>query len=464
MINTDKIKMKKLIFIFILLAAKQTDGQALYTVSQWESLFQNSWAYEYSVANPQSLSNDSWQYYNLAYSIDANTTIFQATGDTIYLNRALHYINNMISSAVPSYLIPTSQFQDSYLSWANHSHPTLGNDGMEYPLFESFCWRYVSTLLRIIKNSPSLLSNPNYYNQYNTILSFTETNIFEKWNSRGANSYIYRENTHMASHWARICMDLFCITNDSTYWTVFDNFNNHMPNYASSMRGQIRPHPLDSLAYWWDDDWTNFDLPGQDVSHGNAVVAAIIESYDMCLEYNIGDINALIKTFNLIWIDSVSYAEYIDGTGLGNGWFNDGFIKLGRYDTLLQKRIQNHTVGPGTQLYGNGALNACILANGVPLFPENTCTPLSLIQPSINKFKILLYPNPASDIVTLNLNNGLNADLTLNFYNVIGVFVKNEILKQNKRQINIGDLSNGVYIVSIKSKGLTENQKLIIQR
>ena len=75
-----------------------------------------------------------------------------------------------------------------------------------------------------------------------------------------------------------------------------------------------------------------------------------------------------------------------------------------------------------------------------------------------------LYPNPASDIVTLNIDNINNTDLSLNIYNVIGTLVKSETLTQNNRQINIGDLSNGVYMVTIKSKDFTESQRLIIQR
>jgi len=75
-----------------------------------------------------------------------------------------------------------------------------------------------------------------------------------------------------------------------------------------------------------------------------------------------------------------------------------------------------------------------------------------------------IFPNPASDIVTLNINNLINADLSLNIYNETGSLVKSEMLKQNHRQINIGDLSNGVYMVEIKSKEWTGKQKLIIQR
>jgi len=93
---------------------------------------------------------------------------------------------------------------------------------------------------------------------------------------------------------------------------------------------------------------------------------------------------------------------------------------------------------------------------------DNLITSISNLTSKNNLFD--LYPNPASDIVTLNIENLNNADLTLNIYNVIGNLVKSEMLKQNNKQINIGDLSNGIYMVEIKSKEWSENQKLIIQR
>jgi len=78
--------------------------------------------------------------------------------------------------------------------------------------------------------------------------------------------------------------------------------------------------------------------------------------------------------------------------------------------------------------------------------------------------KVEIYPNPASDFVTLVIERNSNADLLLNIYNIMGSLVKTEMLKQNQQQINIGDLSNGIYIVEIKSKGLAGTQKLIIKR
>ena len=78
--------------------------------------------------------------------------------------------------------------------------------------------------------------------------------------------------------------------------------------------------------------------------------------------------------------------------------------------------------------------------------------------------KVEIYPNPASDFVTLVIDRNSNADLILNIYNIMGSLVKTELLKHNQQQINIGDLSNGIYMIEIKSKGLIGNQKLIIKR
>ena len=75
-----------------------------------------------------------------------------------------------------------------------------------------------------------------------------------------------------------------------------------------------------------------------------------------------------------------------------------------------------------------------------------------------------LYPNPASDIVNVKIENKNNTDLTLNIYNVIGKLISSEILQQNQKQFNVGYLSNGIYMVEIKSKEWTEIQKLIIQK
>ena len=101
-------------------------------------------------------------------------------------------------------------------------------------------------------------------------------------------------------------------------------------------------------------------------------------------------------------------------------------------------------------------------ANGTILKTTNGGT--TGVEENIVEEHINIYPNPASDLITLNIGNRNNANLTLNIYTIIGELVRSELLKQNQQKINIGDLTNGIYMVTIKSKDLTENQRLIIQR
>lgn len=322
----------------------------LYSVEDWEKQFLSHWDVEHAERFlPASTSRDSWQFYSLAYGIDGNTAMYRATGKVRYLDRALLYVDNMVSSARDSWSLEGGQFVDLYKGWSSGHPETLG---LEVPLYESYCWRYVTRLLRVIRETPALYDNARYRGQYQRLLEFSEIDVFEKWFQRGADAHIYRENAHMASHWASIAMDLALMTSDAArkerYLEVFVNI-------TSSLRAQEGASPLDTAASFWS--------PGQDVSHGNGVVAYIVEAHGAGMEWTDEDVRALLVMFDsVIWPSDGQYAQFVDGSGTGDGWFNDGFMKLGRYDAALQLRLETHLVGWNTQFFGNAALNVRLLS------------------------------------------------------------------------------------------------------
>lgn len=89
---------------------------------------------------------------------------------------------------------------------------------------------------------------------------------------------------------------------------------------------------------------------------------------------------------------------------------------------------------------------------------------LSINEPIAGSIKFAIYPNPASEIMTVKTISDNNEPLELKIYDSMGRRVKSAILHQNQQQINIGDLSNGLYMVEIESKGMTGKQKLLIKR
>jgi hypothetical protein len=190
----------------------------------------------------------------------------------------------------------------------------------------------------------------------------------EKWYARGPDETIYRSRTHMAAHWALIALNLSRITTDpqrrAVEEKVLKEITGDLPNYPSSLRGQLEPNPSKPDAYFWSDKWGSTSPPGQDVAHGNGVIAFVVAAHDAGEIWSDEDVRRFVTLFeDVIWPRPGPGAEYVDGSGRGTGWFSDGFVKLGRYDPTVQRRLESHEPANG-QFYANGALNAALLACG----------------------------------------------------------------------------------------------------
>lgn len=85
-------------------------------------------------------------------------------------------------------------------------------------------------------------------------------------------------------------------------------------------------------------------------------------------------------------------------------------------------------------------------------------------EPVVDDTDFIIYPNPASDMVALDMELKDYKDVTLQIYTINGKLVKSERLDESHKYINTKDLSNGVYIVEVNSFDLFSQQKLIISR
>jgi hypothetical protein len=334
--------------------AKPVPPTAIKPVAHWAGVFLGGWDYQYANSLPQSRSADSWDHYNLSYSVDACIAMFRATGERRYLDRALEFTENVAGSAVPSNTLRRSKFRDDYRGWASSRS---GEGGDEVPLYESYFWRYGTALLLAMRDDPAVYADPKYRARHDRLLAFAETHVFAKWYGRGTRENIYRDRTHMASHWALIALNLSVLTTDagrkSRYTTVVGEIDQRL-------RGQLRRNPVEPTAYFWSDVWGTARRPGQDVGHGNGVLAYVLEAHDRGTFWTDADLAAFTAVLKVIWPGGRTYRGYLDGTGSDNGWLSDGFVKLGRTDPAAQLRLETHEV-VNDQFAANMALNAKIL-------------------------------------------------------------------------------------------------------
>lgn len=343
-------------------AREPADGTAgLRGTSSWLRTFDETWTADRPRALLQSLSGDSWQHYPLSYSVDALTAAYRAGGDDRYASDALLLVENVVGTAVPSRSLPGSSYHDGHRGWASLTGEARGD---EVPLYESYFWRYATTLARVILR-PGSAADGTAKARARAIAGFAERDVFGKWRDRGADRTIFRNRTHMASHWGLIALNLTAVAQDpgsrAVYAGVVDAVDSGLPGLGASLRGQFRPNPVDRGAAFWSDRWGRTARPGQDVAHGNGVVAFVVEAHDAGVDWTDDDIAALVRLLDrVVWPPGRPPAEFVDGSGTGTGWFSDGFVKLGRYDVALQRRLERHAPANG-QFYANLALNARLL-------------------------------------------------------------------------------------------------------
>jgi hypothetical protein len=180
-----------------------------------------------------------------------------------------------------------------------------------------------------------------------------------------------------------VALNLYLVSPDAAarerYAEVVRSFVEGSPaNGQPGLRRQLVANPTEPTAWFWSDVWGSYAMPGQDVSHGNGVITFAVEAHDHGVGLGQDDLRRFVRTFTeVVWPRPGPGAHYVGGAGTGTGWFSDGFVKLGRYDARLQRRLETHQPANG-QFFAAAALNAAILScTGPPSaqVPESAVDP-----------------------------------------------------------------------------------------
>jgi hypothetical protein len=352
-------KFKSIVIAFILVSISIT-ANAQIKQYNFESLFQEAYKHSFHNLIPLkqywlnlSLSKRLTDLTPLSYGLDALQAMFQTTNSTIYLDDAIVLINNVLQRSKISDEIPGNSFKlkDKYKSWIAEI-PGEQSYELEDPLSESYFFQYVTKLLRDISLNRNVFNEKKYQLFYYHTLNFIETNVWDKWESRGlrlGDKYVYilRSRTHMASHWAYIAADLSVLTTSLSrkldYRNVVNLYNANLENNFVKYNQYILWNSTWNKSFSITDDTARII---QDVAHGNQVVAYLIEAYELQLWKDSGSIVRLVNTVKeKLWNPAnCTFKDNIDGSTFdslesknsSSGSFQAaGFVKLARFDRSL---------------------------------------------------------------------------------------------------------------------------------
>ncbi|MBQ2398271.1 MAG: T9SS type A sorting domain-containing protein, partial [Bacteroidales bacterium] len=120
----------------------------------------------------------------------------------------------------------------------------------------------------------------------------------------------------------------------------------------------------------------------------------------------------------------------------------------------------NDLVGGQTYFYRAYITNEAGTAYGA----VETFTLLGLTDALANQIAVILYPNPASDNATLDIN-GLNQDAKIVISDLQGRILSQDNINAGTTRytINVSDMTSGVYYIRIITDNVVSTQKLIVE-
>ena len=227
------------------------------------------------------------------------------------------------------------------------------------------------------------------------------------------------------------------------------------------------------------------DNNGDSDGDGNGICnpGETIEFYPLL--NSITDLNAQYVKGTLVNLDNLSFITIwdnqpgISGTVYHSSWWNYAF---GQPNTIPAGQINMSPEFDFVFDYSNGStINDfnlyLILEGGFRLFSDTTTLSLArwalpytfnstaaAIPEAEDGTVFSIYPNPGSDVITLDLSRFEKPTYELKIFNVRGALVKSEILVQKLQKMNVEDLPNGLYSVVVTSTDYTFSRRLIIQR
>ncbi|MGZ4089660.1 MAG: T9SS type A sorting domain-containing protein, partial [Bacteroidia bacterium] len=95
---------------------------------------------------------------------------------------------------------------------------------------------------------------------------------------------------------------------------------------------------------------------------------------------------------------------------------------------------------------------------------SGTCIGTSVAAINNTSASLSVYPNPASNMVSVNVSN-VNETAFVEVYNAIGqVVISAKDISGSSMELNVSALAKGVYVVKLTSGKEVSNTKLVIER
>jgi hypothetical protein len=334
--------------IGLLLFASLVSSQATESVSFYQNVYDAE--FESHQATFDSMANSNWgnTYYSFQAAFAATLSLYEATQDPKYLQRALTWGQTMVSDAkITDY--------GGYKNWAGIWASTYAALPIAYMLEDLQGSTELARLARIVLTSPTLKST--YGSEATVIYNFVRTHILNKHLfSRGGlwwfKNNVRRTDAPMSDKTALVLRILVDIKLSSAALGGADNGTYGYPAVVADLANGFEDHvDVDERFedYQGGSIWDKgMSLIGSysaiDTEHANRFPWALIDLYRAGIVFSEDDVLGLADLLNeVIWNQSLTnpmFRNFIDGSNGSflnreawrNGMIYSGWVQLAQFD------------------------------------------------------------------------------------------------------------------------------------
>ena len=304
------------------------------------------------------ISDNAVSMYMTWPHVDGLLTLFEATGNTEYVEYAVEYCNRYLS-------LGTKIDDDEYLDWWSSWGP---ENNFSHAHVE---WRAGAALARTMKVVFSNSTLQAYLTDAVAIRDAVIMHVWEKWTGGYSNKAKATKSGDGMGRFGNIALALYQVTGETQY-------RDYVINRGTEMKDSLLLN--DQEAYYWNMFFDGDFI--RDVSHAGDQVNFLVEAYLAGLVFDETDIERTVNTVKKnLWDGSLSYplfAEFVDGSGDVSdhsiGQRQGGWAKLAQFDSELQQiyfnalmlgSFRHNGSSRNTQISGNLA-RSIFLANEAP--------------------------------------------------------------------------------------------------
>ncbi len=316
-------------------------------ISYYKQVVDRTYEADKSKLDSKAASNYGTRYYEFQYVLMGTLAMYEATGDEVYLERALTWMETMITKA-------TIKDKDGYLNWGGPwENSGYTSSSIAYQLEDLQGSTELARLADLVLNDPQL--NAKFGARAQKVYDFVDKQIIEKWQKRGMDTWMVNKITDESITFSdKIVLYLRILLHMNE---VDGKYEDMITKLAQGFKDRFESYDHNSIIWAYGIGYGDL-YDSDDTSHSNRHAYAVTDLYNYGYVFDEADLLGLSNLITKVVYQPKNgvpyFVNFLSGDDLAEGYYEKyglggmgqiyhGWVTLGQHNGEVQ-RIMDATL------------------------------------------------------------------------------------------------------------------------